>query len=475
MAVHWRLILAAVVAAVVGSAAWLVAHPAKYSAHATFLVAPLPTNQPSTLGVPGLEASSLPSQTVASAAAVLRSPVAATQAAAAIGHGWTAPRILSAIAISPSASTSLVTVTATASSPTLAIRMANAYARAVVGDRARAARTAAASQLAALATVKAPSTEQQANALAQRRNALEFSLAYGDPTLLLLHPATGPATSTGPSLANLLLLALAVGLVLGGAGAFFLERTSTAAVADENELVSLTGLPIFGRVPWSRAYAQIVVSGGWAPEELTDAMQAAIAPLQLQQPPPQLIMVTSLSTGDGETACAIGLAEALTRRGAKVVLLDLDTPAPKLAGGLDLRFLPNLRPEPVGSSLALSELLVDHPQIPLLRVAFLAGVTSKIDEALLRQLPIIFADARRLADYVIVLAPPWSETLDGLYITDAVDSVLVAARPNRTSAVSAAAARAIERRAHDVTAGLVLFGGRRQSRARAAQPVLQPA
>jgi capsular polysaccharide biosynthesis protein len=478
LVIHWRLVLAAIAGTLAGSAVWLVLHPVRYSARATFLADPLPPDEPALLGLPGLHALTDETQSVQSAASLLRSPVAAEQAARELGNGWTADSVLGALKITPVASSNLVNVSATAASAADAIRLANAYANAVALDRRRAAQSAAATALSAMAGIrqpgppKTPTAEQQqlqpqstATILAQHLSALDSVLANGDPTLTLVHPAVTPATPTRGSPVGLLLLALAAGLLMGGGGAHFLQLNSRSAVAGEDDLVAVTGLPVLGRMSrlWDARRGTHLV------HELLDEMDFVITQLELLERPSQVLLVTSPARDDGGTGCAITLAIALARREETSVLLDLDAGGPSVAECLGMPSSPPFDARTVGTTTPLAELLVDHPVLPRVRVASLAAATGTgAADELLNQLPIIAADARRLADHVILVAPPWSETADAMYVMDVADTVIVVARPSHTSVMNAAATAGVRRRAEDVSGGLILIGGQRGARKRAA-------
>jgi Mrp family chromosome partitioning ATPase len=470
IAVHRRLVVAAVAVSLLGGVAWLYLIPPKYSAKATFLASPLPIRDPAFIGLPILRVSGDLSHTMQTAAGLLNSPSAADHAATSLGRGWTGEKVTAAVTISPEPGSNLVDVTAVAQSPQLAARVANAYARAITVDRKSAAQLAARSALSAEAgsRVQSGAIATTTKAVAHRLDALQAVRANGDPTLVLIRPALPPRAPTRGNAALILLVALIAGAAIGSGAAYLSEQISWSAVAKEDEIIARTRLPVLGRMPAFRTRRNLPRAWSEPSADVAHAMQMLVTQLQLRNPPPQAIMITSPSRGDGRTTTAINLAAQLARRGARTLLLDLDVrhQAADVAQSLGLETRDAAR------SASLSEILVEWPLLPGLRVASLASRGVGLDaETLLRSAPAVLAEARQLADYVVLDMPPWGETPDPLSMVGVVDAVLVVARPGGTPVLSVNAIPDLRVRARDTAAGLVLIGGQRRTSGRSTRSI----
>jgi Mrp family chromosome partitioning ATPase len=75
-------------------------------------------------------------------------------------------------------------------------------------------------------------------------------------------------------------------------------------------------------------------------------------------------------------------------------------------------------------------------------------------------LPEVLAAARERFDYVLIDAPPLTESGEALRVTSAVDAVVLVLRPGKTRLVDLESVLAILQRALWTPAGLLLVGGR---------------
>jgi capsular exopolysaccharide synthesis family protein len=156
------------------------------------------------------------------------------------------------------------------------------------------------------------------------------TFAKNDPLLQpeLIAPATTPTGPSAPPRKLLLGAALALGLLLGAGVAVLLER-GRPRLRSWREIAQLTGYPVLGRVPVSRA-----IHGRAATAFGDPIVGASFRTLRanleqiLRDREIKAILVTSPSSADGKTTVAALLAEALSRLGARTLLVDADLRRP---------------------------------------------------------------------------------------------------------------------------------------------------
>lgn len=415
---------------VLAAVAWLALRPAEYEATAQILVTPVSNDIP---GLPVLSESVDPTRTLQTAASVLSSQQAAETAAEELGAGTSATDVIESIAVDAQGDSNIVTVTATAPSAEAAVALADTYASAALEARAETLGDQVDAQLKSIEARRAALRDSpdpaSSAALAAQQSSLE-SIADGqDPNFSLLRTAEAEVSSTGAATWLVIALALLVGTALGTGVALLLEQLDRR-LRDEDELMTLSPLPVLARVPFDRRYAAHPDAPPGA------AMLEALRALQVQLAhrggsDSQVIMLTSPTEGDGKTTSAIGLAETLVGMGKRVVLLDLDLRKGEVGRRLgvqsDVRRLGR-------SGARLATVLETAPRSRRLRVlsAPATGDGDTLIQTLSRRLPELIAQAREEADYVIVDTPPVGRVADALRVVNHVDDILLVVRPGNT-------------------------------------------
>lgn len=518
---HPLLIASVVAAAFVGSLIWTAVRSRQYHATAQILVTPLPTGSPYTSGLQVLRDSADPTMTIETAAALVRSPGAATLTASRLGRGWTADRVLLAVSVVPQGETDVLDVTASAGSAGAATRMANTFASASLDARAAALHTqinAAIASLSAQLARLGKGGGRVAASLSSTISTLESERQLPDPSLSLAQPATA-ATTAGPSTGLVIGLAVLCGLLVALAAAVLLEAADSS-LRDEEELGDVYPAPVLARVrslgagaasPLGaaalrrlgaralrglRARAQGPPGAGaqdrlsgpleeratphpgsadgrppWVmPAAVSDAFRSLLLQLRRRAGDSQVVMVTSAAAGDGRTASAIGLAAAAAATGRSVLLLDLDLRRPSIASRLALgssRGIDDLSaPEP-----QLETLVEEVPGLPTLGVIAVQPGADDLAhlgmlESVAARLPELIVQARECSDLVVVDSPPLSEAGDALRLLDLVDDILLVVRIGRTPRSALRAARELLLRAGRAVTGVVLVGAEGVAQAR---------
>lgn len=464
---HWWLVLLCVLLAGAVASALSAKRAKTYSATAQVLVTPL-SDAGSYAGLPVLTNSVDPTRTLQTAASILDSAAVAQGVSRELARA-TPPVAISAVdvgdsvTVDPLGDSDIVSVVAKRHGPGEATRVADAYARSALTLRAETLRTAVSSSVDDLRRRQGqvPPDSQTASNLSQELTDLQRILDGHDPNFSLLKGA-GPAKVTGASPKIILALGLLGGALLGLLGAVGLEFVNRR-VLDEEELLELYPLPVLTRVPPMSSSARQASS----PESVPIGVREALRTLQVQLDDGasggRSVMFTSPSSGDGKTTTTINFAYAVAATGAQVILLDLDLRKSDVGSrlGLQADMMDLYRPD-----VRIEDVLIDVPDVPGLRVlsARAHKGVAPLFEAIIRRIPELIAQARELADYVIVDSAPLGAVSDALRVAGAVDEVLLVVRPGHTDRNDLARARELLERLQHRPLGLVLVGqGRHRS------------
>jgi len=176
--------------------------------------------------------------------------------------------------------------------------------------------------------------------------------------------------------------------------------------------------------------------------------------LELDTPAP-VIMVTSAGSGDGKTTLVAALAAAFSESDRDVVVMDLDLRRPSLAKvlGVEQDQAPDgdRSGDPLGGLVPVPKL----PNVKLLPPP-VTDMTS-LDE-LMTRLPLMLAQAQRVAGCVILDSAPVGEVSEALRIANMCETVVFVARPRHTDRRRLVLARDLLARADAHIAGVVLIG-----------------
>jgi Mrp family chromosome partitioning ATPase len=163
---------------------------------------------------------------------------------------------------------------------------------------------------------------------------LDAAEAVQGSAAIVVQPAVF-ADKVSPTPTRDLILAIALGMLLGVGLAFLVDRLDTRIRSSE-EVESLLGFPVLGEIP--------------EPPDLPESAQSRVAMLDFPYGPfaeairklrvnvefanldarARVIMVTSAEGGEGKTTVASNLGVALARAGRSVAICDLDARAPSL-------------------------------------------------------------------------------------------------------------------------------------------------
>jgi capsular exopolysaccharide synthesis family protein len=446
---HKLVVAAVTLLAFAATVGWLSVRHARYQATAEMLVTPLPSDDRTFLGVQLLRDTNDPTRTAQTAAELIDSPRAAEIAAQRIGKGYTRSKVQEKILVEPKGQSYVLAVQAEAPAPQEAADLANAFVAGALDARREVLRRQVAAQLNVL--------QGSTNAEDKSRVAGLKSIQNGeDPTLSLSQEAIAPSKREGAPTWLVVVLSLVAGFALGAAAAVLMELVNPR-IREADELTDMFPAPVLARVPQMgrRARKHDVFH---MPPAVREAYRSLQVQLDQDAGSSRVIMLTSASSGDGKTSTAVSLSLALVAAGHRVILMDFDLRKPDIGRVLGIGPSEGL----VGmlGSSTLEDVLVPAPKLPPLSVAP-AGAGEDdflLLTALIRELGDVMAQARSLADYVIVDTSPLGEVSDALRLLPHVDDVILVARPNNTRRSEFQQLRDLLGRSGLPPLGLVLMG-----------------
>jgi len=148
---------------------------------------------------------------------------------------------------------------------------------------------------------------------------------------------------------------------------------------------------------------------------------------------PKVVLVSSVSSGDGKTVTAINVAAALAlKQDASVLLIDCDLRRPRISEALGIPASPGLSDVLAGRA-AVEAAVVQAEQFPNL---FILPTTAAEDDGaeLLdsARWPSLLKQARAQFSHVICDAPPVASVADYELLQMSCDSLILVARPGHT-------------------------------------------
>jgi succinoglycan biosynthesis transport protein ExoP len=344
------------------------------------------------------------------------------------------------LSATPLSQADIVSLSATAPTAQRAAQAANLYATTVLAQRRAAFQRELEQQITQLRLAihqlppKFRVQSAQTQALALQLGELKGYVGGSDPTVRLLTRATVPLSPSWPRPKTTLLVALAIGLLLGLAAAVALELVNPRFTREE-ELTLGHHLPILARMPRlsSRAVREYSLGRGPLPSEAWKAYRTLRAVLATAGTGgdrfPRSILITSGGPSDGKTLTAVNLAIALSSSGLRVTLVDADVPRPMVAtifnvtGNRDgfVRLLKHPDAQQTGVIRAPG-----HE-----RLGLLLSSPEQIDQLYLfdpQRLRRVIERLEEDSDVVVIDSPPLPEIAEALALADASEAVMLCVR-----------------------------------------------
>lgn len=259
----------------------------------------------------------------------------------------------------------------------------------------------------------------------------------------IINRATVPAKPVSPRPTRDITIGAFLGLALGAAAALSLDALDRT-IREADVAAEVFDAPVLCSIPRQRRISDdplvALKSGGSPTGEAYRALRTAIRFRESSQHL-KTVLVTSAAAGDGKSTIAANLAIAMSLDGAKTILIDADLRRTRIASMFDIEEGKGLTDVLLGKA-SLPEALV--PWSRGLSILQVGTYTLNPSEALGSQAMVkVLEEAKRVADFVIIDAPPILPVADPAVLAALVDGTVLVCRWHKTSLHAASATRSM--------------------------------
>lgn len=252
--------------------------------------------------------------------------------------------------------------------------------------------------------------------------------------LWIVEKATVPLKPARPLVVMNLLLTVAIGLV-GGIGLTFLFEYLDNTVKDPEDAEARSGIPVLTVVERWRDTNQSLEQVVWNdPQSIfAECYRSLRTSIQLSFPdnPPQKILVTSSSPGEGKTTTAINLAFALARADNRVLLIEGDLRKPKFHKVLKLSNVKGFSSYLAGA--ADSQIIQKGP-LPQLAIIPAGPIPPNPSELLASsRVKLLLDSMSKEFDYIVCDSPPLLPVADARILCRMFDGVILLSKSGVTT------------------------------------------
>lgn len=281
--------------------------------------------------------------------------------------------------------------------------------------------------------------------LLQKREESELSQAYIKENIKVLAEAQVPGAPVAPRRLNIILVAIAVGL-LAPLVFIFLRESLNTTVRTRRDL-GVLGIPFVGEIPYGpgrpprvrflrkqkpASVRDVVVAEG-SNNVINEAFRAIRTSLEFMAPDvnqqgARVISFTSACSGSGKTFVVMNLAMALALTGKKVLCIDLDMRKASLSKwiGRTDRGISNYMIGQVDAMDVICHKVHDNENIDLLPVGILPP--NPVELLSHDELPRLIKKLRGFYDYILIDCPPAEIVADARLVSMHTDMTLYVVR-----------------------------------------------
>jgi len=320
---------------------------------------------------------------------------------------------------------------------------------------------------------EAETNQQLYDNLLQRLKDATVSAGLRATNIHVIDPARPPRSPVRPQKLLNTCIGLLVGLVLGLALASVREAVDTS-IKSIDEAERLANAPALAVVPLARdAYRRPVpMPPGNNGKPATQGLALLSQPtspvaesfrtlltsvvLSTAPRPPQVLLLTSSTVGEGKTVTSLNLAIALAQRGESTLLIDADLRHPSVGKALNLVNGSGLATYLTGAH-NIETAMREFPPVPTLRI-IPAGPCPPNPAQLLASsaMESLLHDLRQRFKFVVIDSPPVLPVTDAMILSTLVDGVVFVIESGATVRGAVARARKILQNVGANVLGIVL-------------------
>lgn len=173
--------------------------------------------------------------------------------------------------------------------------------------------------------------------LLQRFKEVDIAGGVGTNNVFVIDRAEMPGGPSSPNLSRALMMSLLIGLGIGCAAAYGLERLDDS-LRDPGEVERLTGLPALGIIPKITNADDVDPQMADPTSAISEAYRSLCTALQFSSESglPRSLFVTSAGPSEGKSYTSMAIARHFATLGMKVLLIDADLRNPSLHKKLNL-------------------------------------------------------------------------------------------------------------------------------------------
>jgi tyrosine-protein kinase Etk/Wzc len=274
--------------------------------------------------------------------------------------------------------------------------------------------------------------------LLQKHEEARIAKAATISSINVIDPAKLPRKPVKPDKMKNVVLALLVGLMLGGGLAFFTEYLDDT-IKDGEEARRLLGLPIMATIPFitgdksdQQEYAPSLISHLNPKASVTESFRSLRTSIHFSaiSKEKKVILVTSNFPSEGKTTVIANLAVTMTQTGAKVLLIDCDMRRPSQHTLFKQEKIPGLS-EILAGDTSIAAVLHDTG-IPGL--SFIPAGTTPPNPAELigsQEMQKLLASLKLEYDYILIDAPPYLAVTDAPLLSSSADIMILVLQTER--------------------------------------------
>lgn len=269
--------------------------------------------------------------------------------------------------------------------------------------------------------------------LLQKREENELVLAATTPKGKVVDHAYAKSKPVAPNSMGTLLMALLAGLGLPVIF-FYLKNLINNKFATQEELSSLTNVPVIGEICHNRHKESLVVK-----PQKTNSIVELFRLLRnntqflMHEEGDKVVLVTSSVSGEGKSFVSLNLASAFALLGKRVMLVGMDIRNPQLAKMLGINEMPGVTGFLANTHSSVDELIQHVPDVPNLDIIVGGAIPPNPSELLLGDnTKRLITELRGKYDVVLLDSAPVAMVSDTFSISPMCDVTLFVTRASTT-------------------------------------------